>query len=198
MVRKGSRRDQERIQKGKELYEREDWEWFSEPKQRGVGCIIGENVKFGMGVKVGNYSIIQSDCEIGAGTEIMDFVLIKKGTVIGKNSYMDSYTISSGQNHIGDNVVIRYQTMIARGVTVEDDCYLCAGVKTVYVDHRREQVKGIVIGKGCFVGDDVKIMSGIKVAPGTILGAGCVVTKDITEKGTYIGMPARKLESRKQ
>ena len=194
MVRKDPRRTQERIRKNKELYEREDWEWFSEPEQQGVGCVIGKNVKFGKGVKVGNYSIIQDNCKIDNGTEIKDFVLIKEDTVIGENSYMDSYSISSGQNYIGNNVVIRYQTMIARGVTVEDDCYLCAGVKTVYVDHRREQVEGIVIGEGCFVGDDVKIMSGVKVAPGTVLGAGCIVTKDITEKGTYVGMPARRLK----
>lgn len=172
-----------------------DIEFSSTPAKQGIGCIIGKNVKFGEGVVLGNYSIIQDNCWIGSGTEIGNFVFIKEDTVIGKNSFMDSYTISSGQNYIGNNVTVRYQTMIARGVTVEDDCYLCAGVKTVYVDHKREYVKGIVIGKGCFVGDDVKIMTGVKIAPGSVLGAGCIVTKDITEPGVYIGMPARCLRT---
>ena len=168
-------------------------EFSSMPAKQGVGCVIGENVRFGEGVILGNYSIIQDNCRIGKGTEIGNFVLLKKGTVIGENSFMDSYSISSGQNYIGNNVIVRYQVMVARGVTVEDDCYLCGGVKTVYVDHNREFIQGIVIGKGCFVGDDVVIMSGVKVAPGTVLGAQCLVTKDITEKAVYVGTPARKL-----
>lgn len=161
--------------------------------KQGVGCIIGENVRFGEDVVLGNYSIIQSNCKIGDRTEVGNFVLIKEGTAIGKDSFIDSYAISSGMNYIGNNVIVRYQAMIARGVIVEDDCYLCGGVKTIYVDHEREHVKGIVIGKGCFVGDDVIIMAGVKIAPGTVLGAGCIVTKDITEKAVYIGAPARKL-----
>lgn len=163
------------------------------PETQGRGCIIGKNVWFGPGVRLGHYCVIQDDCIIGEGTELANWVLLKRGTKIGKNCFFDSYSLSSGENEIGDNVTVRYQAMIARGVVVEDDVYLSGGAKTAYVAPDRSNVRGIRIGRGAFLGDDVKILNGVKVAAGTILGANAVVTKDIDEPGVYIGVPAKKL-----
>ena len=51
--------------------------------------------------------------------------------------------------------------------------------------------------KSTLIGDRVSIGSNATILPVTIcddvvIGAGAVVTKDITEPGTYIGNPARK------
>lgn len=51
----------------------------------------------------------------------------------------------------------------------------------------------VVIGKYCFVGAGVVIIPGIKICDEVIIGAGAVVVKDITEPGTYAGVPAKKI-----
>lgn len=43
------------------------------------------------------------------------------------------------------------------------------------------------------IGAGATIIDGIKIADNIIVGAGAVVTKDLLEPGTYVGVPARKL-----
>ena len=47
--------------------------------------------------------------------------------------------------------------------------------------------KGTWLGVGSIVSNNLNIISSCKV------GAGAVVVKDITEAGTYIGVPARRV-----
>lgn len=51
----------------------------------------------------------------------------------------------------------------------------------------------VEIGEGCEIGTGTQILQGKVVADGVIIGAGSVVTKDIMESGTYVGVPARKI-----
>ena len=52
----------------------------------------------------------------------------------------------------------------------------------------------VTLGKMCSVGANAVILPGISVKDNVVIGAGAVVTKDITESGTYIGSPARKIK----
>ncbi len=49
------------------------------------------------------------------------------------------------------------------------------------------------IGEMSYIGMGARILQGLKIAPRTMIGAGAVVTKDIEEPGTYIGIPARRV-----
>ena len=44
------------------------------------------------------------------------------------------------------------------------------------------------------MGTGAHILQGLTISDDTIVGAGAVVTKDITEPGTYVGVPARKIK----
>jgi acetyltransferase-like isoleucine patch superfamily enzyme len=48
------------------------------------------------------------------------------------------------------------------------------------------------IGNHVTVGSNATILA-VNICDGAVIGAGSVVTKDITEKGIYAGNPARKL-----
>jgi UDP-perosamine 4-acetyltransferase len=37
------------------------------------------------------------------------------------------------------------------------------------------------------------VIHGVRIAAGCLVGAGAVVTKDLTEPGTYVGTPAKRL-----
>jgi len=156
--------------------------------------VIHESFKHGMNLKIGNFNVIEKNVQVGDSVEICNFTLLKKGTQIGNNCYIDSYVLSSGDCEIGNNVILRYRSIIARNVVIEDDVFFTAGVKTIFLDHKRGRtIKPLIIGKGCFLGDASVVMGGVHIAPHCIIGACALVIKDTDPNGVYVGVPAKRI-----
>ncbi|SDJ85755.1 acetyltransferase [Natronincola ferrireducens] len=112
-------------------------------------------------------AIIGTDVEIGIGTVVMAGTVINSSTRIGKGCIINT---SSSLDH--DNVIENY-------IHISPGANLAGKVKVG---------KGSWLGIGSIVSNNVNICSGCKV------GAGAVVVKDITEPGTYVGVPVRKID----
>ncbi len=112
-------------------------------------------------------AVIGTDVEMGIGTAVMAGVVINSSTRIGNGCIINT---SSSVDH--ENVIEDY-VHISPGVNM-------AG--TVKVG------KGTWLGIGSVVSNNVNVCSGCKV------GAGAVVVKDITEPGTYVGVPVRRVD----
>lgn len=52
---------------------------------------------------------------------------------------------------------------------------------------------GSAVGAGVLVGAGARVLPGVTVCDGAVIGAGAVVHRDITEPGTYVGIPARRI-----
>lgn len=50
------------------------------------------------------------------------------------------------------------------------------------------------IGNRVYIGTNAVIKEGISICDDVIIGAGAVVLSNITEKGTYVGMPAKRIK----
>jgi sugar O-acyltransferase (sialic acid O-acetyltransferase NeuD family) len=50
------------------------------------------------------------------------------------------------------------------------------------------------IGKGVYIGTNASIKAGVSITDHSIIGMGASVIRDITEAGTYVGVPAKRLE----
>ena len=119
--------------------------------------------------------------------------------MIGNDCYVDSYVLTSGNCIIGNNVKMRYRTVIARNVIIEDDCFFTAGVKTIFLDHSAvATAKPLLIKRGCYFGDNSIIMGGITIAEDCIIGANAFVNKDTEPGGVYAGTPARRFRDVKK
>jgi acetyltransferase-like isoleucine patch superfamily enzyme len=118
---------------------------------------------------------ISNDCFIGP------FVEIQKGVVIGERCRIQSHSF------------------LCELVTIGSDCFIGHGVMFTNDDLRTGGPAGDpALWKATHVGDHVSIGSNATILPVSIcdhvvVGAGAVVTKDITEPGIYAGNPARKL-----
>lgn len=112
-------------------------------------------------------AVIGTDVEIGIGVAVMAGVVINSSTRIGKGCIINT---SASLDH--DNVI-------------EDYVHISPGVRTAGTVSIS---KGTWLGIGSVVSNNVNICSGCKV------GAGAVVVKDITEPGTYVGVPARRVD----
>jgi len=112
-------------------------------------------------------AIIGTDVEIGIGTAVMAGVVINSSSRIGKGCIVNTSSSLDHDNVIKDYVHISPGVMAAGSVEIG---------------------KGTWLGIGSVVSNNVNICSGCKV------GAGAVVVKDITEPGTYVGVPVRKVD----
>lgn len=60
-----------------------------------------------------------------------------------------------------------------------------------------ENDQDVVIGNDCWIGANVTILKGVVVAPGSVVAAGALVTKDLDEPNCiWGGVPARLLKRR--
>jgi acetyltransferase-like isoleucine patch superfamily enzyme len=122
------------------------------------------------------------ECTIGANCFIGPFVEIQKGVKVGNNTKIQSHTF------------------ICELVTIGNNCFIGHGVMFINDKFKTGKPAGGDKDKWLptSIGDRISIGSNATILPVTIcsdvvLGAGCVVTKDITEAGVYIGNPARKV-----
>ena len=128
---------------------------------------------------------------------IKNYVELRKNTIIGSDCYIDSRVSTSGNCKIGNNVTLRYDTIIARGVEIGDGTYICPRVMTNNLDSGKTQIGGAKIGKKCFIGTNTVIQHGIEITDNVTTGSMSFVNKDIKEKGIYFGNPAKKYEIKK-
>lgn len=111
-------------------------------------------------------TVIGVQVEFGAGTAIMAGVVINCCTKIGKGCI-----INTGSTIDHDNFI-------------EDYVHISPGVHTAGT---------VKIGKRTWLGIGSKVSNNLNIISGCKVGAGAVVVKDITEPGTYVGVPARRL-----
>ena len=93
---------------------------------------------------------------------------------------------------VGNNVTLRYDTILARGVVVGDGTYICPRVMTNNLDAEKSQIGGAKIGKNCFIGTNAVLHYGITLGDNVIVGAMSFVNKDAGEGMTLIGVPAKE------
>jgi len=103
---------------------------------------------------------------------------------------------------IGKGCVLAHRCFLAIDVDVKDHVFLntavCVGHDTVIEDYctvmSSTNLSGRVhLGTGTEIGAGTRIIPKINVCPNTVIGAGAVVVRDITESGTYVGVPVKKV-----
>jgi len=52
----------------------------------------------------------------------------------------------------------------------------------------------VTIGEGCYIGTNASIKEGVTICDNVTIGMGSVVLNDITEEGTYVGVPAKRIK----
>ena len=140
---------------------------------------IRSDVIFGNGVKVVQ-PVNLYGCTIGDGAFIGPFVEIQKGVLIGSRSRIQSHSF------ICELVTIGNDCFIGHGVMFINDLFSEGGP----AGGDQSRWKSTHIGNGVSIGSNATILP-VSICNGTVIGAGAVVTKDITSPGVYAGNPAK-------
>lgn len=140
-----------------------------------------KDVKFGQNVKLVEPLNIYG-CEIGDNTFIGPFVEIQKDVNIGSNCKIQSHSFICELVTIGDN------TVVAHGVMFINDLFSSGAP----ANGDKDLWKTTTIGDNVSIGSNATILP-VNICDNVVIGAGSVVTKDISEAGIYVGNPAKKI-----
>jgi UDP-3-O-[3-hydroxymyristoyl] glucosamine N-acyltransferase len=179
----------------------------------GPGCHIGEGVEIGAGTRLAARVTVYEACKLGARC------IVHSGVVIGADGFGFAPDFSqaaggwvkipqTGGVIIGDDVEIGANTTIDRGAL--DDTVIGNGVKLdnqIQIGHNvvigdHTAMAGCVgvagsarIGSHCMLGGGAIILGHLEVADRCTISAMTLITKSITEPGTYTSvMPFMKHE----
>lgn len=121
-------------------------------------------------------------CALGDGCFVGPFTEIQSGVRVGNRTKIQSHSFVCELVEIGDDCVV------AHGVMFINDLFSgggpARGDKSLW--------KATWIGNKVSIGSNATILP-VHICDNVVIGAGSVVTKDITVPGTYAGNPARLL-----
>lgn len=112
-------------------------------------------------------AVIGSGVTIGEGTVLMAGAIINADATIGKGCIINTAASVDHDCRVGNYVHISV------------GAHLCGAVS---------------VGAETWVGAGAVVSNNKTICGQCMIGAGAVVVKDITEKGTYVGVPAKRLE----
>ena len=88
----------------------------------------------------------------------MDYIELRNNTIIGEDCYVDSKVSSSGNVIVKNNVTLRYDTILARGVEIGPKTYVCPRVMTNNLNSGGIEIGGAKIGENCFIGTKEELL----------------------------------------
>jgi UDP-2-acetamido-3-amino-2,3-dideoxy-glucuronate N-acetyltransferase len=137
-------------------------------------------------------------CEIGAGTKIWHYSHIMKGATVGERCIFGQNCHVADGVAIGNNVKVQNNVSIYVGTVVEDDVFLGPSCVLTNVTNPRSQVnrhslyEQTVIRRGATIGANATIVCGVELGRYCFIGAGAVVTKNVSDYALMVGNPATR------
>jgi acetyltransferase-like isoleucine patch superfamily enzyme len=135
-----------------------------------------ESVSIGNGSYLGHGVVLRTfggSIAIGSNCSVHPYSIIDSGggLIIGNDVRIAAHTVIVASNHLFSDPdrLICDQGLSLKGIAIEDDVWIGAGVR---------------------------ILDGVTVHKGTVVGAGSVVTKSTEPYSIVVGVPAKKVSSR--
>ncbi len=187
------------------------------------GAIIGDNVSIGPFTYISSKTVIGDGTRIGSNVMIKGKVTIGKdcviqsGAVLGEDGFAfikeddaQKFVKHYGGVTLEDHVSIGSQTCVCRGA-IEDTLIkeyakidnLCHIAHNVVIGKRSIVVCLTAVMGSVHIGDDCWVATSMirdqrHVGDGCVVGMGAVVVKDVPDKATVAGNPAKPMERKEK
>ena len=104
---------------------------------------------------------------------------------VGEGSILCEGVLLAVNSHVGKHCIMNFGCVLGHDTIMDD-----------YAEMMSETTTGgnTYIGKGCYFGLRCIVINKLKIADDCTFGAGAVVVKDVTEPGTYVGVPAKLIK----
>lgn len=175
----------------------------------GHGTVFGRNmtIRHGRKIHIGERCVFDDLVVLDAKGETNRGIMIGDEVIIARNTVV---SCKGGDIEIGSNSNISLNCMIHSEKSVRIGprnlwaayCYVIGGGKhdfdrvDVPIIQQGSHVDGVVMDEDIWLGAFVKILDGCRIGKGVVVGAGSLVTKDISDFKIAAGSPARVIRDR--
>lgn len=137
-------------------------------------------------IGIGNNAVRK---EIAQSNRVNWVSLIHPSAQIAFNANIEEGTVVMANAVVNVCASIGRHCIINTGAVVEHDNVL---QDYVHISPNAALAGTVFVGTLTHIGIGATVNNNIKICDGSVIGAGAVVTKTIEQRGTYLGVPARK------
>jgi len=153
--------------------------------------IIKGDTEIGQECRIGPHVYIE-DAKIGDRSDCGPFAKLRPGTQIAEDVHIGSFA-ELVRSKVGRGSAVPHVSYLG-DTDLGEDANIGAGTITANFDGANKN--RTVIGDGAFVGVDTMLVAPVKLGKGSRTGAGSVVTKDVPDGATAVGVPARVIRKK--
>ena len=151
------------------------------------------------GAFVHETAVVDENVSIGDGTKIWHFSHVLKNSRIGENCIVGKYVEIGPDVSIGKGCKIQNYIGIFKGITLED--YVFCGPSVVFTNifnpraaiRKMDQIRPTLVRRHATLGANCTIVCGVTIGEYAFVGAGAVVTRDVSDFALVLGNPARQV-----
>lgn len=114
---------------------------------------------------------------------IAESACISSNVKIGEGNIILGFSLIEWDVKLGDGNLINVGAYLHHDSSIGNFNEIMPGAKIL---------GGVKIGNLCRIGTNASILPNISICDNVVVGAGAVVTRDIIDPGTYVGIPAKK------
>jgi UDP-2-acetamido-3-amino-2,3-dideoxy-glucuronate N-acetyltransferase len=133
---------------------------------------------------------------VGAGTRIWAFAHVLPGAQLGRDCNICDHVFVENDVVLGDRVTVKCGVSLWDGLEVGDDVFI--GPNAAFTNdgfprskQRPPQFERTIIRDGASLGANCTILPGLTIGKRSMVGAGCVLTRDVPANAIVVGNPAR-------
>jgi bifunctional UDP-N-acetylglucosamine pyrophosphorylase / glucosamine-1-phosphate N-acetyltransferase len=158
----------------------------------GSGCVIGPSAVI-VNSRLGDRVIIRSstveDSVIADDADVGPYSHVRAGSEIGSWTHVGNFAEIKNA-HLASGVKVGHFSYIG-DAAVGEETNIGAGTVTANFDGARKHQTAI--GARAFIGSDTILRAPISIGDDARTGAGSVVTRDVPDGATVVGIPARQV-----
>ena len=156
-----------------------------------------------MAIRIAQNASVSDASKLSDNTSVWDFAQVRENAVVGENSIIGSYAYIDANVQIGLNCKIQNRALIYDPAIIHDGVFIGPGAILTNDKNPRSvtglgEVKspndwekvGVEIFEGASVGAGAICIAPVRIGRWAQVGAGSVVTKDVSEFALVIGNPA--------
>jgi acetyltransferase-like isoleucine patch superfamily enzyme len=147
---------------------------------------------------------VEPGADIGPNTRIWHFAHVRAGAIVGSDCSLGHGVYVDSGAVVGNNVKLQNRVSVFRGVTLEDGVFVGPHASFTNDKYPRAitpdgallsdedwQPVQTLVKYGASIGAGAIILPGVTIGRWAMIGASCLVTRDVPDHGLVLGSPAR-------